>query len=204
MTLHFMRHALETLLYLIMAKKTIPERVALSKSLRFKIFQRDLFTCNYCGSKPPMVVLEVDHIIPVVKGGDNMEENLITSCFDCNRGKSTKSLTQIPESKSLNLELLKEKELQLKEYNKIVEKIRKRINSEIEDVADLFTELFDYKYSLSENFKKVSVKWFIEKIGKYETLDAIRIAHSRNFDADRTVLYFCGICRNKIKKQNEG
>lgn len=187
-----------------MAKKTIPERVALSKSLRFKIFQRDSFTCNYCGSKPPMVVLEVDHIIPVVKGGDNMEENLITSCFDCNRGKSTKSLTQIPESKSLNLELLKEKELQLKEYNKIVEKIRKRLNSEIEDVADLFTELFDYKYSLSENFKKVSVKGFIQKIGKYETLDAIRIAHSRNFDADRTVLYFCGICRNKIKKQNEG
>ena len=36
---------------------------------------------------------EVDHIIPVSKGGDNDISNLITSCFDCNRGKRDKKLT---------------------------------------------------------------------------------------------------------------
>ncbi len=57
--------------------------------LRFKIFNRDNFTCQYCGRKPDEVVLEIDHIEPIskfihVKFG---EDNLITSCRECNRGK---------------------------------------------------------------------------------------------------------------------
>lgn len=62
-------------------------RKPVSRSLRFEIFRRDGFVCRYCGSRPPDVVLEVDHIDPVANGGTNDEVNLITSCFDCNRGK---------------------------------------------------------------------------------------------------------------------
>lgn len=62
-------------------------REIISSELRFKIFKRDNFTCQYCGRKAPDVVLELDHIRPVSKGGDKRESNLITACYQCNRGK---------------------------------------------------------------------------------------------------------------------
>lgn len=69
--------------------------MAIGKSLRFKIFARDGFTCQYCGQRPPEVVLEVDHIHPVSKGGTDEDMNLISSCFDCNRGKRAKVITEV-------------------------------------------------------------------------------------------------------------
>lgn len=72
------------------AKKT-----TLTKSLRFDVFLRDNFTCKYCGKHPPNVKLEVDHRIPRAEGGTDEIENLITSCYDCNRGKQTKVLPNL-------------------------------------------------------------------------------------------------------------
>lgn len=43
-------------------------RKALSKKLRFEVFKRDSFTCQYCGDKAPDIILECDHIIPVAVG----------------------------------------------------------------------------------------------------------------------------------------
>lgn len=62
--------------------------MALSKRTRFEIFKRDLFTCRYCGKRPPDVVLEVDHVIARKNGGTDDPDNLATSCADCNRGKA--------------------------------------------------------------------------------------------------------------------
>ena len=39
-------------------------RKGLSKKIRFEVFKRDQFTCQYCGKQAPNVVLEVDHITP--------------------------------------------------------------------------------------------------------------------------------------------
>ena len=56
--------------------------------LRFSILRRDNFTCQYCGRTPQNgVKLQIDHIIPESKGGKFVEENLITSCEECNLGK---------------------------------------------------------------------------------------------------------------------
>jgi len=55
--------------------------------LRFKILKKYNFTCQYCGRRAPEVKLEVDHIIPISKGGSNDEDNLTVACFECNRGK---------------------------------------------------------------------------------------------------------------------
>jgi len=71
------------------------KRKSLSKKIRFEIFKRDGFTCQYCGKTPPQVILEVDHINPVISGGDNDVMNLITSCFDCNRGKGARELGHV-------------------------------------------------------------------------------------------------------------
>jgi hypothetical protein len=72
------------------------ERKPISKGTRFEIFRRDRFTCQYCGRRPPEVVLEVDHIIAVAEGGGNDDMNLVTSCVDCNRGKGKKRLETLP------------------------------------------------------------------------------------------------------------
>ena len=70
-----------------------PERKAIGKKLRFDVFKRDSFTCQYCGAKAPDVVLQVDHIEAVANGGDNHILNLITSCMDCNGGKGARPLS---------------------------------------------------------------------------------------------------------------
>lgn len=55
--------------------------------LRFQILDRDNFTCQYCGRKPPKVILQVDHINPKSNDGELIKDNLITACFECNQGK---------------------------------------------------------------------------------------------------------------------
>ena len=61
------------------------KRVGISKKNRFEVFKRDSFTCQYCGKSSPEVVLEVDHIKPVSKGGDNEIINLILCCNEANQ-----------------------------------------------------------------------------------------------------------------------
>ena len=59
--------------------------------LRFKVMQRDNFKCCICGASPakdPSIELQIDHIIPWVKGGETTIDNLQTLCTKCNLGKS--------------------------------------------------------------------------------------------------------------------
>jgi len=74
-------------------------RTQIQKSVRFEVFKRDCFTCQYCGGKAPDVVLEVDHIIPVSKGGTNGILNLVSACRSCNSGKSDKRLSDTSAAK---------------------------------------------------------------------------------------------------------
>lgn len=63
--------------------------MAISRRLRFEILRRDSYTCRYCGAKAPDVELQVDHVIPTALGGGDEPSNLVTSCTDCNQGKSS-------------------------------------------------------------------------------------------------------------------
>jgi 5-methylcytosine-specific restriction protein A len=49
--------------------------------------KRDKFRCTYCGAPGTDVELEVDHIIPVAKGGSHHMSNLTTACRMCNQCK---------------------------------------------------------------------------------------------------------------------
>lgn len=69
------------------------KRKGITKKIRFEVFKRDSFTCQYCGRKAPDIILQVDHIEPVASGGTNDILNLITSCVDCNAGKSDRRLS---------------------------------------------------------------------------------------------------------------
>lgn len=69
------------------------QRTLMTKKLREFIKARDHFTCCNCGNSTsiePNLLLEIDHIIPVSKGGRTVEDNLQTLCWKCNRAKSNK------------------------------------------------------------------------------------------------------------------
>ena len=67
------------------------ERTKVTVALRYDILKRDHFCCCVCGrSATNGVELEVDHIIPISKGGKTTYQNLQTLCRDCNRGKGAK------------------------------------------------------------------------------------------------------------------
>ena len=72
---------------------TKEQRNLMTKKLRDYIKSRDNYTCKRCGNstyKEPNLLLEIDHIIPISKGGRTVSENLQTLCWKCNREKSDK------------------------------------------------------------------------------------------------------------------
>ena len=78
---------------LSLKEQTKEQRALMTVKLRMHIKERDNFTCCQCGNsikKEPNLLLEVDHIIPIVKGGLTKEDNLQTLCWKCNRSKGTK------------------------------------------------------------------------------------------------------------------
>ena len=92
------------------------QRKAISKKMRFEVLKRDRFTCQYCGKQSPSVVLHLDHIKPVSKGGKNTLLNLVTSCVDCNLGKGARELSDESEleKQKAHLSDLAEKQDQIK------------------------------------------------------------------------------------------
>lgn len=173
--------------------------MALSKKIRFEVFKRDSFTCAYCGKTPPTVTLEVDHIDPKSKGGKDDINNLITACFDCNRGKRNIPLSKIPQKLSDNLEILQEQEEQIKEYRKFIVKIEKRIRKDIQDVNDVYTAAYP-GWEFSEKFNNATLKTFLRLLPKDQIILSLEIAISRwPTNKDRVINYFCGICWHKIR-----
>lgn len=71
----------------------VGQRALLTSKLRKKILLRDQYKCKHCGisiEEEPHLLLEVDHIIPLSKGGVTSEENLQVLCWKCNRHKGSK------------------------------------------------------------------------------------------------------------------
>lgn len=69
------------------------QRALMTSRLREEIKIRDNYACRNCGvsiQDEPHLLLEIDHIIPVSKGGMTSRENLQTLCWKCNRSKSNR------------------------------------------------------------------------------------------------------------------
>ena len=74
-------------------KSAAGQRALMTARLRGHIKHRDNYTCRQCGvslAAEPHLLLEVDHIMPVSKGGLSVPENLQTLCWRCNRTKGAK------------------------------------------------------------------------------------------------------------------
>ena len=68
------------------------------------MYERDDFTCQYCGLHGDEKELQIDHIIPVSRGGTNDINNLVTSCATCNKKKGARCAQdkQAPDAKKLD------------------------------------------------------------------------------------------------------
>ncbi len=63
------------------------KKVSIPHSLKWSIWERDNFTCKFCGTREN---LSIDHVRPESKGGTLDIENLQTLCRSCNSKKNTK------------------------------------------------------------------------------------------------------------------
>ena len=71
---------------------------------RENIYQRDNYTCQFCGEKFPFKELTLDHVFPKSRGGEDTWENIVACCKTCNQLKADRT----PEE--ANMPLLKEPE----------------------------------------------------------------------------------------------
>ena len=101
-------------------------RKSLTPKTRFEVFKRDRFKCFYCGRTPPAVVLHVDHVIAVANGGSNVQENLVSSCHECNIGKGARPLTAIPEALADQIARMQEAQAQLKAYGELMQEMQQQ------------------------------------------------------------------------------
>lgn len=177
------------------------KRKAITKKTRFELFKRDEFTCQYCGGTPPKSVLEVDHINPIFNGGDNNIDNLITSCFDCNRGKGSKLLSSVPETIKQKALRIAEQEEQIKEYNRMISNKRRRENRDIDKIEIVFKETYK-DYAFLPSFKESIRINFLPYIPLDVIISSMSKAVSITRNQDGATKYFCGICWN-IRKRNE-
>jgi hypothetical protein len=156
------------------------KRKAISKKVRFEVFKRDAFTCQYCGKAAPDVILHVDHIEPVSKGGGNDILNLITSCADCNGGKGA---TKLDDQAAVAKQRAQLQELSARrEQLRMMLDWRKGMKS-IEDMSleaarDHFAAAFE-GWEISSDSAIGKLREHIRKFGVQAVMDAMDIARDR-------------------------
>ena len=183
------------------------ERKAISKKLRFEVFKRDNFTCQYCGKTAPDVILEVDHINPVKNGGDNNIMNLITACFDCNRGKGKRKLTENEELK-LQMEQLKEINTKREQLEMLLKWKKELENFENEQVDKIEEILYQKTNNVFSEYGRTKCKKNIKEFGFEEVYESTIISINQYYDeTDKNSVievfdYIGKICCTRRRQKN--
>lgn len=179
------------------------KRKSMSKRLRFEVFKRDAFRCQYCGRSAPDVILEVDHIVPVAEGGKDDMLNLVTSCRDCNRGKSAKMLS--------DMSAIDRQKKQLDDLNEIREQTEMLIewkhellmitDRQIYEIDSLINNLSGYGMN---DTGRTNMRNYLKRFGFSEVYDATEIAYTKyTWDWELAFKMIGGICYNR-RRQREG
>lgn len=201
----------------------MPERKTIPKSVRFDVFKRDNFTCQYCGRKSPDIVLHIDHINPVSKGGGNEVINLITSCVECNLGKSDKLISDKTsiEKQRAQLEELNRRREQLEMLLAWRDELSNFDEYVAGQVVERLNEFMDGA-SINELGRATIIGW-LKKFDVIEILDAAEISRKnlsesneaffnaipkicqskRLPEVQQRIRYARGILRNRLSYINE-
>ena len=73
-------------------RRTLTKMDTITKSDWMNICQKYDNCCAYCNGKVP---LELDHIIPITKGGLHIVENIVPACKSCNSRKGNRDATEV-------------------------------------------------------------------------------------------------------------
>lgn len=199
-------------------------RKQISKRVRFEVLKRDAFTCQYCGKSAPDVILHIDHIKPVSKGGNNGILNLVTSCQSCNSGKSNVELSDDSSLRKQQKQLadLAEKNAQIKmmvEWRDEIENSEDLlVDSAVRIIAKLLVDCSPNDHGrmlIRKAIKKHGFVAVIESIHKsYEISDSIDdfkkkwakgfgYIGKRQDEKSKSINYIKGILRNRFNHFNE-
>lgn len=169
--------------------------MTIGKRKRFEIFKRDGFVCQYCGMRPPDVVLEIDHIDPRAEGGSDDEINLITACYDCNRGKSAKRLGEIRPRPDADLAYLQIQQ-ELAEAKRYLEatRVREELYQEVKQtLAELWCDRFEVEdVPIDSQWRNWLRHFSPEEIESAITITAIRMG-SRWTRYSQLIKYVSGV-----------
>lgn len=183
------------------------ERKSISKKMRFEVFKRDKFTCQYCGKSAPDVVLEVDHIKPVSKGGSNNILNLVTACFECNRGKTNTELSDntVIKKQEKQIQELAERREQLDMLLEWRSGLSNLENDYVQAVVEVW--LKNTNWSVSEYGQK-QIKKMLKEFSLNEILDATEIAIDNYYTGTEISWKIAfnkvsGICYTKQKQNSD-
>ena len=161
------------------------KRKLISKRVRFEVFKRDSFKCQYCGNAAPEVVLQLDHISPVSRGGKSDILNLITSCGDCNSGKSNVELTDDAA--------IKKQKAQLDELNLRREQLEMLVSwrKELSSLSDRAVEACHDAYKIAargwylNDGGLATLRKYVTDYGVGAVLGAIETARNNYLKPDR-------------------
>lgn len=65
---------------------------------RRNVFRRDRHRCQYCGRVFPERLLNLDHVVPISRGGTSTWDNVVCACIECNNRKGNR----IPEEANMS------------------------------------------------------------------------------------------------------
>ena len=156
-------------------------RKAISKRVRFEVFKRDSFKCQYCGKSSPDVILHIDHIKPVSKGGSNDVTNLLTACDSCNLGKSNIELddSSTMAKQKAQLDELSERREQLEMMMEWREQLLRIDDDAARSIAD---EINRYSNCRSVSDTGVNtIRLWLKKHSFSEIIEAIESSFNRKF-----------------------
>ncbi len=184
------------------------KRKALSPKIRYEVLKRDKFTCQYCGRSAPDVLLQIDHIKPVAKGGDNDIMNLITSCRECNIGKGAREISDdsVVKKQQRQLQELAERKEQLEMMLKWREELQLFEEDKVDKINKYIGTYSDW--TANDNGKKTIKKW-LKEFPFELILEAIDISFSKYYDGtdrswDVAFNKVGGICSNKVYDEKHG
>ena len=205
------------------------KRQSISKQNRFEVFKRDSFSCQYCGVSAPEATLQIDHIHPVSKGGDNSIANLVTACFDCNSGKSDRQLSDESrvQREKRQLDRLQERREQIEMMAAWRAELSDLIGAEADFLSNLITSQTGFEVS-EHGLRKIkkmlrshsaehlagsvddAFYQYFEREGTPEAFDYAfsmidRIAKAKKREINphqRKMYYIRGILRNKSSSMN--
>lgn len=155
---------------------TPPSRRAISKALRFEVFKRDSFRCQYCGAEAPSVLLHIDHIKPVSDGGTNDLTNLITACMPCNLGKRDVPLDDHAAVNKARAQMdeLQERREQLELMMQWRESLRDLDGEAVDRLAE-YWQKHTPGWSVNDNGKRKIKKW-LQQFSVDEICSAMDVA----------------------------